>query len=199
MKIAKWGNSLAVRLPAAVTNALRLKEGDEIEIHVAGAREFGVARKPGREDFLNQVRAYRGRLPPDFKFDRAEANARYFIRREYSYLSRVRRCDDEGPTQLHQPSLTAATYNADRNASSVGEPHEGRQMGQRPRHPPSHRRGEGAGAEGWRSGRHSRLRRARVRCRARAKAHRIACRRQSSTAMMLMAGRRTRQPIGSPG
>jgi antitoxin MazE len=73
MKVAKWGNSLAVRLPAAVTNALRLKE---IEIHVAGAREFGVARKPGREDFLNQVRAYRGRLPPDFKFDRAEANAR---------------------------------------------------------------------------------------------------------------------------
>jgi antitoxin MazE len=73
MKVAKWANSLAVRLPAAVTNALRLKE---IEIHVAGAREFGVARKPGREDFLNQVRAYRGRLPPDFKFDRAEANAR---------------------------------------------------------------------------------------------------------------------------
>ena len=72
MKVAKWGNSLAVRLPAAVTNALRLKE---IEIHVAGAREFGVARKPGREDFLNQLRAYRGRLPPDFKFDRAEANA----------------------------------------------------------------------------------------------------------------------------
>jgi antitoxin MazE len=76
MQVAKWGNSLAVRLPAVVVEALRLKEGDEIEIHIAGAREFGVGRKPAREDFLNKLRAYRGRLPPDFKFDREEANAR---------------------------------------------------------------------------------------------------------------------------
>jgi antitoxin MazE len=76
VQVAKWGNSLAVRLPAVVVEALRLKEGDEIEIHVAGAREFAVARKPGRQDFLKQLRAYRGRLPTDFKFDREEANAR---------------------------------------------------------------------------------------------------------------------------
>jgi antitoxin MazE len=66
----------AVRLPAAVVEALRLKQGDEIEIHVAGERAFDVARKPGRQDFLNRLRAFRGRLPPDFKFDRDEANAR---------------------------------------------------------------------------------------------------------------------------
>jgi antitoxin MazE len=76
MQVAKWGNSLAVRLPAAVVEALRLKEGDEIEIHVAGARQFGVARKPGRDELLRRLRAFRGRLPPDFKFDRDEANAR---------------------------------------------------------------------------------------------------------------------------
>ena len=76
MQVAKWGNSLAIRLPAVVVEALRLKEGDEIEIHIAAAREFGVARKPSRQDFLNQLRAYRGRLPRDFKFDREEANAR---------------------------------------------------------------------------------------------------------------------------
>jgi antitoxin MazE len=76
MQVAKWGNSLAVRLPAAVVDALRLKEGDEIEIHVAGAREFGIVRKPGRQDLLNRLRAYRGRLPRDFKFNREEANAR---------------------------------------------------------------------------------------------------------------------------
>ena len=67
MQVAKWGNSLAIRLPAVVVEALRLKEGDEIEIHVAGAREFGVARKPSRQDFLNRLRAYRGRLPRDFQ------------------------------------------------------------------------------------------------------------------------------------
>jgi antitoxin MazE len=76
MKVAKWGNSLAVRLPAAVVEALQLKAGDQVEIHAAGAREFGVARKPGRQDLLDQLRAYRGRLPQDLKFDREEANAR---------------------------------------------------------------------------------------------------------------------------
>ena len=76
MQVAKWGNSLAVRLPASVVEALELREGDEIVIHVADARQFGIARKPGREELLKRLRAFRGRLPPDFKFDRDEANAR---------------------------------------------------------------------------------------------------------------------------
>jgi antitoxin MazE len=76
MQVAKWGNSLAVRLPAAIVELLGLKEGDEVEIHVADARLFGVARKPGREKLLERLRAFRGRLPADFKFDRDEANAR---------------------------------------------------------------------------------------------------------------------------
>ena len=76
MQVAKWGNSLAVRLPAAVVEALELKEGDDIEIHIADAREFVVARKPGREELLKRLRAFRGRLPADFKFDRDDANAR---------------------------------------------------------------------------------------------------------------------------
>jgi antitoxin MazE len=76
MQVARWGNSLAVRLPAAVVEALKLKEGDEIEIHVADARQFAIARKPGRAELLKRLRAFRGRLPADFKFDREEANAR---------------------------------------------------------------------------------------------------------------------------
>lgn len=76
MQISKWGNSLAVRLPAAVVEALELKEGDEIEIHVADARNLGIARKPSRDELLKRLRAFRGRLPVDFKFDRDEANAR---------------------------------------------------------------------------------------------------------------------------
>jgi antitoxin MazE len=74
--VAKWGNSLAVRLPAAVVEALGLREGDDIEIDVADARHFGIARKPGRDALLKRLRAFRGRLPADFKFDRDEANAR---------------------------------------------------------------------------------------------------------------------------
>jgi antitoxin MazE len=76
MQVSKWGNSLAVRLPAAVVEALQLKEGDEIEIHLLDARELAVTRKPGRDELLKRLRAFRGRLPPDFKFDRDETNAR---------------------------------------------------------------------------------------------------------------------------
>jgi antitoxin MazE len=76
LQVAKWGNSLAIRLPAAVVEVLELKEGDEIEIHVADRRDFEVSRKPGREELLKRLRAFRGRIPVDFKFDREEANAR---------------------------------------------------------------------------------------------------------------------------
>ena len=76
MQVSKWGNSLAVRLPASVVEVLELKEGDEIELHVADARELTIARKAGRAELLRRLREFRGRLPPDFKFDRDEANAR---------------------------------------------------------------------------------------------------------------------------
>ncbi len=76
MQVSKWGNSLAVRLPSAVVEALELLEGDDIEIHIAGSRSFGVARKPDRETWLKRLRSLRGRMPADFKFDRDEANGR---------------------------------------------------------------------------------------------------------------------------
>ena len=76
MQVSRWGNSLAVRLPAAVVEALDLKEGDDIELYVADSRELAVSRKPGRAELLQRLRQFRGRLPADFKFDRDEANAR---------------------------------------------------------------------------------------------------------------------------
>ena len=76
MQVAKWGNSLAVRLPAVVVEALDLKEGDDVEIAVTSARRFEIKKKPGTRELLARLRKYRGRLPADFKFDRVEANAR---------------------------------------------------------------------------------------------------------------------------
>jgi antitoxin MazE len=76
MQVSKWGNSLAIRLPAGVVETLDLKEGDHIEIIVADARTFGVKRAPGAREILARLRKYRGRLPADFKFDRLEANER---------------------------------------------------------------------------------------------------------------------------
>ena len=76
MQVSKWGNSLAVRLPAAVVEALGLKEGDMLEIQVAGKRAFEVAKVPNARELLVRLRKYRGRLPATFKFDRLEANER---------------------------------------------------------------------------------------------------------------------------
>jgi antitoxin MazE len=76
MQVAKWGNSLAVRLPAVVVEALNLKEGDDIEIQVAGERSFDVTKKPSTRELLSRLRKYRGRLPTDFAFDRLEAHER---------------------------------------------------------------------------------------------------------------------------
>lgn len=76
MQVAKWGNSLAVRLPAAVVEALDLKEGDEIEICVAGKRDFRVGRDRSRERALEQLRQMKWSFPPHFKFNREEANER---------------------------------------------------------------------------------------------------------------------------
>ena len=76
MQVAKWGNSLAVRLPMAVVEALDLKAGDSIEIHVSGERSFAVEKTPGAHELLVRLRKFRGRLPADFKFDRVDANER---------------------------------------------------------------------------------------------------------------------------
>ena len=76
MKVARWGNSLAVRLPQAVVEALELNEGDAIEIEVAGSRSLEVARAPDRRALVARLRRLRGRLPAGFRFDRLEANER---------------------------------------------------------------------------------------------------------------------------
>ena len=76
MQVAKWGNSLAVRLPAAVVDALELKEGDQIEIRVAADREFEVARDRSRPKALERLRRLRRALPAGFKFDREEVHER---------------------------------------------------------------------------------------------------------------------------
>jgi antitoxin MazE len=77
MQVSKWGNSLAIRLPAAVVEVLGLKEGDQVEVEVANARTLRLHRSDvGDRQALARLRKYRGLLPADFKFDRMEANAR---------------------------------------------------------------------------------------------------------------------------
>ena len=75
MRVAKWGNSLAVRIPKDVADTLQLHEGSEIELVPLESR-LGVARRMTREEAIDRLGSFRGLLPPDYKFDREEANAR---------------------------------------------------------------------------------------------------------------------------
>ena len=77
MQVSKWGNSLAIRLPAAVVEVLGLKEGDQVEVEVASTRTLAMNRfDAGDRQALARLRKFRGSLPADFKFDRMEANER---------------------------------------------------------------------------------------------------------------------------
>ena len=74
MHVSTWGNSLAIRIPSSIVNALELKEGEEIELHLAGERSFEIEKKPSVSALLERLQQLRGRLPADFHFDRLQAN-----------------------------------------------------------------------------------------------------------------------------
>ncbi|MBV9571257.1 MAG: AbrB/MazE/SpoVT family DNA-binding domain-containing protein [Alphaproteobacteria bacterium] len=76
MQISKWGNSLSVRLPKDVVDALRLQEGDDVAIAADNPRAVAIDRDRRIEEALAVLRKYRGRMPVGFKFDREEANER---------------------------------------------------------------------------------------------------------------------------
>lgn len=54
--------------------ALDLKEGEEIDVHVVRARTLEVGRKALPEELLAHLRRLRGRLLADFRFDRLKAH-----------------------------------------------------------------------------------------------------------------------------
>lgn len=73
MQVAKWGNSLAVRLPAKLVAELGLAEGDEIEVVKATRQQLEVAKAERREKALAEIRALRGLVPADYRFSRKDA------------------------------------------------------------------------------------------------------------------------------
>jgi antitoxin MazE len=76
MQVSKWGNSLAIRLPAKVVKSLGLREGDEVEIVASAGGRLEIAKDDMKELALAQLRQLRRPFPVDFRFDRAEANDR---------------------------------------------------------------------------------------------------------------------------
>ena len=76
MRVAKWGNSLAVRLPKALVDELSLAAGDELEVVDATRERLAVVKDERRKQALERLASMRIALPPDYKFDREEANER---------------------------------------------------------------------------------------------------------------------------
>jgi len=76
MHVAKWGNSLAVRLPKALVEALGLKAGDELSVIAASRGEIVVEKRDRRAEFLKAMEQFNWPLPEGYKFDREEANKR---------------------------------------------------------------------------------------------------------------------------
>lgn len=75
MQIAKWGNSLAVRLPAELVRKLGLKEGDQIDL-VKDDGTFKVQRQPRPDEVLDGLRRFRGKLPAAERLTRDAAHER---------------------------------------------------------------------------------------------------------------------------
>ena len=76
MRVSKWGNSLAIRLPKKLVEEMALNEGDEVNVIRAEDRTLSIERDRRREQALERMAARRWTLPADYHFDRDEANER---------------------------------------------------------------------------------------------------------------------------
>jgi antitoxin MazE len=80
LQVAKWGNSLAVRLPAECTRAAGLAEGDSVEAEVTpvGQITFTPTKTFDKKAFLARTRKRRAAMPlTDATVEPMRQQARY--------------------------------------------------------------------------------------------------------------------------
>jgi antitoxin MazE len=76
MRVAKWGNSLAIRLPAEVIETVKWGPGEELQISVVGKDEIRIVRDRRRQRALEKFRKHRVKYDGRFVFDRDEIYGR---------------------------------------------------------------------------------------------------------------------------
>ncbi len=77
MQVSRWGNSLAVRLPKALVEQLRIKEGDELTVVAAkDGAIFVETLEQRRRRALARMAARGWTYAEGWRFDRGEANER---------------------------------------------------------------------------------------------------------------------------
>jgi antitoxin MazE len=72
MKFAKWGNSIAVRIPADVVAKLGISPDEEAQIRVTGEHSFEISRDRTRQEAIEKMRKLRFVVPDDYVFNRDE-------------------------------------------------------------------------------------------------------------------------------
>jgi antitoxin MazE len=77
MKFAKWGNSIAIRVPADVVAKLGISPDEEAQIKVTGDHSFEVIRDRRRQEAIEAIRKLARPLPPGYKFNREEIHDRF--------------------------------------------------------------------------------------------------------------------------
>lgn len=64
LQIAKWGNSLAMRIPAAVASRLKLRAGDTVHAEVLASGTLAIKTAAwSRAAFAAELRAAHAELP----------------------------------------------------------------------------------------------------------------------------------------
>jgi len=81
VKFAKWGNSIAIRIPAEVVAKLGIVANEEAQITVTGEYSFEIARDRSRQEAMEAIGKLARPLPPGYKFNRDEIYDRGMMRR----------------------------------------------------------------------------------------------------------------------
>ena len=79
IQVSKWGNSLALRIPAAFIKEIKLKEGDKVEATLSKDGSLIIRRqKLERKEIAAQLRAFRATLKMGTSvMDEVRSKARY--------------------------------------------------------------------------------------------------------------------------
>jgi antitoxin MazE len=81
MKLAKWGNSYAIRIPAELMKKMNLTSDEEFQFRQTGDDSFEISRDRRREEAIEAIRRLARPLPPGYKFNREEIHDRGMMRR----------------------------------------------------------------------------------------------------------------------
>jgi antitoxin MazE len=74
LKVAKWGNSLAIRLPAKMVKDLDIREGDLLDRDVLAIKKSLPTLTP--EQAADGIRTMQRQMPADWKLDRNDPDMR---------------------------------------------------------------------------------------------------------------------------